>query len=265
MKNFLVLVSLISVSQFSFSQNLTSIFQEFSQFKKTEIISQEYNSLLKNEVTSYLSKAPDTFDKNISQYFILVDASFKKQNLALAFWDSSTQSFQLSPNMTKVSTGRTGSVHHYITPTGWLEQIPDNGTYRAQGTKNENGIRGYGAKGMRVWDFGWQNAYTGWLKKPEIRQIRMQMHATDPQFLEQRLGTPASQGCVRLSAETNQFIDNFAILDRKIEGTSQAWTLKKDRTPVPNEGSFILVVNTDQPSQSLQPTTISEVKTTVVK
>ena len=113
MKKFLVLVSLIAVSQVSFSQNLNSVFQEFSQLKKTEVISNDYNSVLKSEVTSYLSKTPDTFDKHLSQYFILVDSSFKKQNLALAFWDSSTQSFQLSPNMTKVSTGRTGSVHHW--------------------------------------------------------------------------------------------------------------------------------------------------------
>lgn len=82
-------------------------------------------------------------------------------------------------------------------------------------------------------------------KKPEVRQIRMQMHATDPQFLEQRLGNPASQGCIRLSAETNQFIDNHAIIDKKIEDSSQSWTLKKDRTPVSNQGSFVLVVNTD--------------------
>lgn len=245
MKKLLLLSAFVLCSNFSFAQTTPQVFDEFSKLKKTEVIAPDYTQVLKSEVTSYLSKTPETFDKSVSQYFILVDAAFKKQNLLLAFWDSNTQTFQLSSNMTKVSTGRTGSVHHYITPTGWVEQIPENGTYRAQGTKNSNGIRGYGAKGMRVWDFGWQDATTGWLKKPEVRQIRMQMHATDPQFLEQRLGNPASQGCIRLSAETNQFIDSHAIIDKKIEDSSQSWTLKKDRTPVSNQGSFVLVVNTD--------------------
>lgn len=247
MKKLLVLSTFAVFSSFSFAQNQNPVFDDFAKLKKTQAIEADYSAFLKSETTSYLAQAPSNFDKTVSQYFIVVDSSFKKQNLLLAFWDANTQSFQLSSNMTKVSTGRTGSVHHYITPTGWVEQIPDNGTYRAQGTKNENGIRGYGVKGMRVWDFGWQNAYTGWLKKPELRQIRMQMHATDPQFLEQRLGNPASAGCIRLSAETNQFLDNHAIIDKKIEGSSQAWTLKKDRTPVANEGSFVLVINSDSP------------------
>ena len=34
-------------------------------------------------------------------------------------------------------------------------------------------------------------------------------------------------------------------IDKKIEDSSQSWTLKKDRTPVSNQGSFVLVVNTD--------------------
>lgn len=245
MKKILLLSSLSFITHLAFAQNSSVVFNDFSKLKKSQPVSTEYNELLKKEVTSYIAQTPQTFDKSLSQYFILVDASFKKQNLAIGFWDSTTQSFQISPSVMKVSTGRTGSIHHYITPTGWVEQVPENGTYRAEGTKNSNGIRGYGSKGMRVWDFGWQNAYTGWLKKPEVRQIRMQMHATDPQFLEQRLGNPASQGCLRLSAETNQFIDKYAIIDRKIENSSMAWTLKKDRTPVANEGSFVLVINTE--------------------
>ena len=247
MKKLFTFSSLAIFSSIALAQTPASVFEDFAKLKKSNTVNSDYNQILTKQVNSYLSQAPATFDKKLSQYFIVVDSSVKKQNLLLAFWDSNTQSFTLSPNMTHVSTGNTGRVHYYITPTGWVEQLPENGTYRAQGTKNENGIRGYGAKGMRVWDFGWQNAYTGWMKRPEVHQIRMQMHATDPQFLEQRLGNPASQGCIRLSAETNQFLDNHAIIDRNIEKSSMAWTLKKDRTPVDNEGSFVLVINSDKP------------------
>lgn len=253
MKKLFIFSAMAVLSHFAMAQPQTTVdknlsaFEDFAKLKKSYVVTPDYSDKLKSEVSSYLNVAPTNFDKKLSQYFIVVDSSVKKQNLLLAFWDSNTQSFTLSPSMTKVSTGNTGRVHYYITPTGWVEQIPQNGTYRAQGTKNENGIRGYGAKGMRVWDFGWQNAYTGWMKHLEIHQIRMQMHATDPQFLEQRLGNPASQGCIRLSAETNQFLDNHAIIDKNIENSSMAWTLKKDRTPVNNEGSFVLVVNSDKP------------------
>lgn len=252
MKKLFIFTTMAVLTSFAMAQNPTNenvknVFEDFAKLKKSQTISTEYNEIVKKEVTNYLSQAPANFDKKNSQYFIVVDSSFKKQNLMLAFWDSSTQSFQLSSNLTKVSTGNIGRVHYYITPTGWVEQIPENGTYRAQGTKNENGIRGYGAKGMRVWDFGWQNAYTGWMKRPEVHQIRMQMHATDPQFLEQRLGNPASQGCIRLSAETNQFLDNHAIIDKNIENSSMAWSLKKERSKVDNQGSFVLVINSDKP------------------
>lgn len=244
----MALFSSFSIAQTQITSNKSSsVFEDFSKLKKSQVITSDYNDTLKSQVTAYLNIVPSTFDKKTSQYFIVVDSSFKKQNLMLAFWDSTTQSFQLSSNLAKISTGRTGKVHHYITPTGWLEQIPENGTYRAQGTKNSNGIRGYGVKGMRVWDFGWQNAYTGWMKRPEVHQIRMQMHATDPQFLEQRLGNPASQGCIRLSSEINQFLDNHAIIDKNIENSSMSWSLKKVRNKVENQGSFVLIVNTDKP------------------
>ncbi len=36
-----------------------------------------------------------------------------------------------------------------------------DGDFRAEGTKNELGIRSCGNKGMRVYDFGWQQAVRG--------------------------------------------------------------------------------------------------------
>ena len=98
---------------------------------------------------------------------------------------------------TKVSTGSRGREDHYVTPRGVFHVTTAILGFRAEGTLNENGIRGLGAKGMRVWDFGWQVAMKGWAVppgKPDRIPIRLMMHATDPDKLEQRIGTPASQG-----------------------------------------------------------------------
>ena len=37
--------------------------------------------------------------------------------------------------------------------------------------------------------------------------MRLQMHVTDPDVLERRLGERASNGCIRISATLNRFID----------------------------------------------------------
>ena len=43
--------------------------------------------------------------------------------------------------------------------------------------------------------------------------MRLQMHATDPDHLEQRLGTAQSKGCIRIPASLNEFIDRHGVLD----------------------------------------------------
>ena len=50
----------------------------------------------------------------------------------------------------KVSTGQSGRRDHYITPTGVFEHTDGILYYRAEGTFNENHIRGLGLRGMRV-------------------------------------------------------------------------------------------------------------------
>src|SRR4051794_28796337 len=57
---------------------------------------------------------------------------------------------------THVSTGKPGRKEHFLTPVGVFRNTTGILGYRAEGTRNENGIRGLGTKGMRVWDFGWQ-------------------------------------------------------------------------------------------------------------
>jgi hypothetical protein len=43
------------------------------------------------------------------------------------------------------------------------------------------------------------------------------MHATDPDYLEQRLGHPASEGCVRIPATMNRFLDVHGVPDADYE------------------------------------------------
>jgi hypothetical protein len=117
----------------------------------------------------------------------------------------------------KVSTGQTGCRYYYLTPTGIFLHTDAILDWRAQGTFNVQHIRGLGHKGMRVWDFGWQLTTKGWRTDEEQGEIRLLLHATDPDYLEQRLGRPASKGCARISAAMNRFLDHHAILDPDYE------------------------------------------------
>ncbi|GBQ26209.1 hypothetical protein AA12717_2286 [Gluconacetobacter sacchari DSM 12717] len=149
---------------------------------------------------------------------------------------------------TRVSTGQAGRKYYYLTPTGVFINSPDRLGYRAEGTRNEHGIRGLGARGMRVWDMGWQWAVKGWRADREQGQIRLEIHATDPDFLEARLGHPASEGCVRIPAALNRFMDRHGLLDAQYEqaasydGRFRA-LLPRDRTPSPVAGDALVVVD----------------------
>ncbi len=150
-----------------------------------------------------------------------------------------------------ISTGQTGRFDHYVTPTGVFHATDAILGYRAEGTLNENGIRGLGAKGMRVWDFGWHVAKKGWAEvagKPDSTPIRFMLHATDPDRLEQRLGRPASQGCIRMPATLNRFLDRHGVLDADYERVAVAdirfrALLLPDREPSPLAGDTLIVVD----------------------
>lgn len=149
--------------------------------------------------------------------------------------------------VSRTSTGQRGRVQHFITPTGVFDHDGSIMDYRALGTKNKYGIRGIGAKGSRVWDFGWQTAQTGWLKKPEMRTMRLELHATDPDYLEQRLGHPASEGCVRIGAGLNKFLDKYGILDavylsEKDKSRAIRALLPKNSTPI-LPGQYMIIVS----------------------
>jgi len=152
------------------------------------------------------------------QLLVVVDRNPQVQQLAIVL--ARPEGEWQTVGGTKVSTGSMGRLDHYITPRGVFRLTDAVLGYRAEGTLNENGIRGLGAKGMRVWDFGWQVAMKGWNAgpgKPDRIPIRLMMHATDPARLEQRIGRPASQGCIRIPSAMNRFLDRHGVLDAEYE------------------------------------------------
>jgi hypothetical protein len=188
-----------------------------------------------------------------AQFIIVVDRNPHVQT-AFIFWlDKKTVDIDNISMMligaAPIASGSSGKFDHYITPTGVFRHAINNPDYRAEGTKNENGIMGYGKKGMRVYDFGWQDAEKAW-GKPDIRKIRFQMHATDPGYLESRLGTPGSKGCVRIPSQLNEFIDHFGIIDAEYDQSiargEKLWVLKKDREQTPWSGSLLIVVDSGE-------------------
>lgn len=183
--------------------------------------------------------------KNLSdaQYVVLVDRSPFIQAVML-FWMSATREFVFI-GASPVSTGKPGTFDHFKTPLGVFEHTIDNLDFRAEGTFNENGIRGYGIQGRRVFDFGWQEGVRGW-GKGGVSQMRLQMHATDPDRLESKLGTIQSKGCIRIPATLDVFLDNYGILDGHYERAMAEgrtfWDLSKERTPTPWSGRYLVIV-----------------------
>jgi hypothetical protein len=188
-------------------------------------------------------------DRNLTgaQYVVIVDRSPLVQ-AAMIYWMSAEGQFHLI-GASPVSTGLPGRYEHFRTPLGVFEHTIDNPDFRAEGTKNELGIRGYGKKGMRIYDFGWQDGVRGW-GKGGPGKLRLQMHATDPNVLEQRVGTAQSKGCIRIPATLNRFIDRHAILDgdynEAIGDGKSFWVLRDDREENPWAGRFLIVVDTER-------------------
>ena len=153
----------------------------------------------------------------------------------------------------RVSTGQSGRRLYYITPTGVFENSDAILGYRAQGTYNEHHVRGNGLKGMRVWDFGWHEAVKGWRSDHETGQIRLEVHATDPHFLEARLGRPASEGCIRVPSAMNRFLDLHGVLDVDYERAATAdirfrALLLPQRRPTPLAGKMLVVIDSGEPT-----------------
>ena len=152
----------------------------------------------------------------------------------------------------RVSTGQPNRRGHFITPTGVFLHTDAILDWRAEGTFNEHHIRGLGLRGMRVWDFGWVQASKGWRAGGESGEIRLLLHATDPDLLEPRLGRPASLGCVRIPAAMNLFLDRHGVLDADYERAAVGDArfralLLPDRTPTPLAGRALVVIDSSEP------------------
>jgi lipoprotein-anchoring transpeptidase ErfK/SrfK len=184
------------------------------------------------------------------QLVVVVDRNPDVQQLRLIL--AQIDALWQSLGGTKVSTGQSGRRDYYLTPTGVFLHTDAILDWRAEGTYNDQHIRGLGVKGMRVWDFGWQRATKGW-GSGETGDIRLLLHATDPTYLEQRIGHPASKGCVRIPAAMNRFLDRHGILDADYERAAAsdlrfAALLLPDRIPTPLAGDTLVIVDSSEPT-----------------
>jgi hypothetical protein len=179
------------------------------------------------------------------EYVVLVDRNENVQALFIYFRATPADSWQLI-GASPVATGRPGQFDHFITPLGVFEHSPDNMDFRAEGTMNRNGIRGYGKHDMRIFDLGWAEGERGW-GNGGMSPMRFQMHATDPDRLEPLLGIRHSKGCVRIPASLDVLLDRFGILDAEYEDLVDSgrslWVLYRDRQVTPWAGRYIVVVD----------------------
>lgn len=191
------------------------------------------------------------------QYLLLVDRSPLVQAILLWWYSPSAEPRLIGAS--PVSTGRVGHFDYFETPTGVFVHSTANPDFRAEGTFNEHGIRGFGLRGMRVFDFGWQPGRRGW-GEGGISPMRLLLHATDPELLEPRLGSAQSKGCVRIPATLNRLLDQHGVLDADYEAAVRAgetfWVLSPRRTPVADAGRHMVIVDTgrsQRPSWSPAP------------
>lgn len=180
------------------------------------------------------------------QLVVVVDRNPAIQQMRIVLAQPSTPWRSLGG--TAVSTGQEGRRGYFISPTGVFLHTDAILDWRAEGSFNANGIRGLGLRGMRVWDFGWQTAERGWEDQGGTAEIRLLVHATDPDTLEQRLGRPASKGCIRVPGPMNVFLDRHGILDVDYEAAAKADSrydavLRPDRTPTPLAGNMLVIVD----------------------
>jgi hypothetical protein len=190
-----------------------------------------------------------------AQHIVLVDRSPQVQALFVVLRTPEARWRWIGA--TPVSTGRAGGFEHFLTPLGVFAHSLDNPDFRAEGTFNANLVRGYGARGMRVFDFGWVVADRTWGRRGRS-PMRLQMHATDPVRLEPRLGRAESKGCIRIPATLNVYIDRHGLLDADYEQAlargEPIWVLRADRRPTPWPGRYLVIVDsgtTTRPSWSM--------------
>ena len=181
-----------------------------------------------------------------TQFVVVVDRSASVQ-VAMIWWIAADGSAGLI-GAVPVSTGLPAGFEHFETPVGVFEHALGSPDFRAEGTANDLGVRGYGERGRRVFDFGWVDARRGWA--PGSQLMRLQLHATDPLLLEPRLGRRASKGCIRVGAGFNELLDRYGILDAAYDEAVAAgkrfWVLRGDRIATPWAGRWLVIVDSER-------------------
>ncbi|WP_174988721.1 hypothetical protein [Burkholderia lata] len=179
------------------------------------------------------------------EYVAMVDRAPNVQALFIYFRATPANAWMMI-GASPVGTGLPGKYDHFLTPLGVFHHSPDTMDFRAEGTTNENGIRGYGRRDMRIYDFGWVDGERGW-GKGGVSPMRFQMHATDPDRLESLLGIRHSKGCVRIPASLNTFFDRHGLLDddyqARVETGKSLWVLRRDRDITPIAGRYLVVID----------------------
>ena len=195
-----------------------------------------------------------------SQYILVLDRNPNVQAIFVYWLDAQASADRLHfIGASPASTGKSGRIGYFVTPLGVFAHTLDNKDFRAEGTLNKLGIRGFGRKGMRVYDFGWVQGERGW-GHGGVSQMRLLLHATDPDYLEPHLGVAMSKGCIRIPAALNTFIDHYGLLDadydQALADGKKLWMLRPDRAPTPWSGRYLVIVDSgssERPAWSPEP------------
>jgi hypothetical protein len=93
-----------------------------------------------------------------------------------------------------------------------------------------------------------------------VATLRLQMHATDPDLLERRLGSAQSQGGIRIPAALDRLIDRYGLLDADYQQAAPdvkpPGVLDSQREPVAFSGRYLIVVESgrsERPEWSSRP------------
>lgn len=236
-----------------FGAGLQALFQQQvdRRLDLPEDARQDYARLLKQALADY------GIAELTPQLVVLVDRNPNVQALML-FWKPPGADFRFI-GASPASTGKPGRYEYFESPLGVFRHSPASSDFRAEGTRNGNGILGYGPKGSRVYDFGWQLGRRGW-GDGGVSLMRLQLHSTDPDMLEPRVGSAQSKGCIRIPLSLNRFLDHYGVLDAdydrwQAEGKT-FWVLAADREPTAWAGRYLVIVDsrrTERPAWSPAP------------
>jgi len=223
------------------SEKLQEILEE--RRKRLLTLGEPYFSFVRRDVADQMAKAGLRFEG--TQFFAYADRNPKAQFIVVGLYDAATGRMEIL-GADLISSGNIEKGGDYFeTPTGVFENNLDNFSYRAQGTPNQEGWRGLGAKDSRVWDFGFQRGLKKYKAGNTMSQLRLLMHSTDPDRGEPRLGRTDSKGCVRISHGLNRFLDTYAILDSHYEEWAKtrpdSWLFRKERKPTAYPGKYLVI------------------------